>query len=99
MAEIFVVDSAWSSVSCIRVDNHVCNIRLPVAVRRSYMEAMLICFRGGAFSAILVLVMCVGGVSILYGTLYLLFERGDPNGVTPANIPLLMVCHSSQCCV
>ncbi len=51
----------------------------------------MICFRGGAFSAVLVLVMCVGGVSTLYGLLYLLFERGDSTGVTPANIPLLMV--------
>jgi hypothetical protein len=59
---------------------------------------MITCFRGGAFSAVLVLAMCVGGVSILYGVLYFLFVPsqqpgyGRPTGVTASNIPLLMVC-------
>lgn len=35
------------------------NIRVASAARRSYMEALIICFRGGAFSAVLVLAMCV----------------------------------------
>jgi hypothetical protein len=58
---------------------------------------MITCFRGGAFSAVLVLAMCVGGVSILYGTLYFLFVPSQPSGygrhagVTASNIPLLMV--------
>lgn len=55
---------------------------------------MITCFRGGAFSAVLVLAMCVGGVTSLYGTLYFLFVSSDPrahSGVTAANIPLLMV--------
>ena len=57
---------------------------------------MVICFRGGAFSAVLVLAMCVGGVSSLYGLLYFLFVPADSvgydrhSGVNAANIPLLM---------
>jgi len=42
------------------------NIRVASAARRSYMEALIICFRGGAFSAILVLALCVSGVTLLH---------------------------------
>ena len=82
------------------------NIRVCSAARRGYMEALIICFRGGAFSAILVLAMCVTGVTILHTTLSLLFVTdrslaaygagsiGGPaasTAVTPADIPLLCV--------
>jgi inorganic pyrophosphatase len=33
------------------------------------MEALIICFRGGAFSAILVLTLCVLGVTALHTAL------------------------------
>ena len=82
------------------------NIRVASAARRGYMEALIICFRGGAFSAILVLAMCVAGVTVLHTTLSLLFVTdrslaaygagsvGGPEAsaaVTPADIPLLCV--------
>ena len=54
----------------------------------------MVCFRGGAFSAILVLVMCVGGVSTLYAVLYLLFERGDPVFQLPAPVIPIGVGHA-----
>lgn len=63
------------------------NIRVASAARRSYGEALLVCFRGGAFSAVLDITLCVGGVSMLYVTLYVLFS----SRLKPTDIPLLMV--------
>ena len=40
------------------------NIRVASAARRSYGEALIICFRGGAFSAVLNLTLCVAGECI-----------------------------------
>lgn len=37
------------------------NIRVASAARRSYNEALIVCFRGGAFSAVLNLTLCVFG--------------------------------------
>lgn len=39
------------------------NIRVASAARRTYGEALIICFRGGAFSAVLNLTLCVAGQS------------------------------------
>ena len=71
------------------------NIRVTSAARRGYMEALAICFRGGAFSAILVLAMCVMGVTLLHTIMYALFvddwEIGSHAGMTPGDVPLLCV--------
>ena len=67
------------------------NIRVASAARRSYMEALIICFRGGAFSAILVLALCVVGVTLLHTTLYLVFVTGQKGGIEGADVPLLCV--------
>lgn len=57
--------------------------------RRSYTEALLICFRGGAFSALFVLVMCLCGVSLVYLVAYYAFAG---TGQVPiADVPLLIV--------
>ena len=37
------------------------NIRVASAARRSYPEALMVCFRGGAFSAVLNLTLCITG--------------------------------------
>ncbi|EQC35017.1 V-type H(+)-translocating pyrophosphatase [Saprolegnia diclina VS20] len=63
------------------------NIRVTSAARRSYGEALLICFRGGAFSAVLDITLCVAGVSILYAVLYMMFG----STVAATDIPMLMV--------
>jgi H+-translocating diphosphatase len=57
--------SMWVSASC--------NIRVCSAARRGYPECMEICFRGGAFSAVLCITLCVFGVSMLYFILSVLF--------------------------
>ena len=65
------------------------NIRVASAARRSYGETLLICFRGGAFSAILALAMCIGSITILYSIIYMLYV---PSGRLSVNeIPLLIV--------
>uniref|UniRef100_M4BX10 H(+)-exporting diphosphatase n=1 Tax=Hyaloperonospora arabidopsidis (strain Emoy2) TaxID=559515 RepID=M4BX10_HYAAE len=63
------------------------NIRVASAARRSYGEALLVCFRGGAFSAVLDITLCVGGVTSLYVILYVLFG----SLLRPTEVPLLMV--------
>ena len=42
------------------------NVRVASAARRSYAEALVVCFRGGVFSAVLNLTLCVLGVALLF---------------------------------
>ena len=65
------------------------NIRVASAARHSYSQAFLVCFRGGAFSAILAIVMCIFGVSTVYLCLYVWFVV--PGYIAPVEVPLLMV--------
>lgn len=65
------------------------NIRVAHAARSSYAEALVICFRGGAFSAVLVLVMCLLGISLLYLAVDLIFV--GPGGIAVTDVPLLIV--------
>ena len=68
------------------------NIRVASAARRSYVEALLLCFRGGAFSAVLVISMCVLGVSLLHTLLHMMFvgDRSVPGSISPSEVPLLL---------
>ena len=74
------------------------NIRVAGAARRSYAEALVVCFRGGAFSAVLSISLCVFGVAALYYVLGALFggdadELGEraSGRVAPTSVPMLMV--------
>ena len=78
------------------------NIRVSSAARRSYSEALVICFRGGAFSAVLDLTLCVVGVTLLFVVLWSLHSTdiGVALGLVGENanerlhvtdIPILMV--------
>lgn len=65
------------------------NIRVASAARRGYGEALVICFRGGAFSAVLDLTLCVAGVTLLYVVLYTWYvARGELDNT---DVPVLMV--------
>jgi len=64
------------------------NIRVASASRRSYGEALVVCFRGGAFSAVLNLTLCIAGVTSLYTILHLIFVN---MGLKPTEIPMLLV--------
>jgi H+-translocating diphosphatase len=73
--------SMWVSAST--------NIRVTSAARRSYGECLEICFRGGAFSAVLCITLCVFGVSMLYFILSVCFVNSGI--LKPADVPVLMV--------
>jgi inorganic pyrophosphatase len=65
------------------------NIRVASAARRTYGEALIICFRGGAFSAVLNLTLCITGVTMLYVILHAVFVTGGQLEAT--DIPMLCV--------
>jgi inorganic pyrophosphatase len=68
------------------------NIRVASASRRTYGEALVVCFRGGAFSAVLNLTLCIAGVTSLYAILYLCFASSTAsNGLSSTDIPMLLV--------
>eukprot|EP00797_Seminavis_robusta_P005924 Sro1398_g269320.1 energized membrane proton pump 3 (719) ;mRNA; f:27891-30144 len=74
------------------------NIRVASAGRRSYGEALVICFRGGAFSAVLNLTLCIVGVTTLYLIMYMLFCKGENSPtentwqvLNATEIPMLLV--------
>jgi Inorganic H+ pyrophosphatase len=66
------------------------NIRVASASRRSYSEALVVCFRGGAFSAVLNLTLCIAGVTALYCVLSFLFVTNG-NSIEATDIPMLCV--------
>ena len=65
------------------------NIRVCSAASRSYSEAFYVCFRGGAFSAILALTMCVSGITLIYIFCYVAFVF--TGSIQVSDVPLLMV--------
>ena len=62
------------------------NIRVASAARRSYGEALIVCFRGGAFSAVLNISLCVTGVTSVYILIRCFYWNLDPK-----HVPMLMV--------
>jgi hypothetical protein len=66
------------------------NIRVASAARRSYGEALVVCFRGGAFSAVLNLTLCIAGVTTLYTVLHFAFSSSNGK-LVPTDIPMLLV--------
>lgn len=65
------------------------NIRVVSAGRRSYKEALIVCFRGGAFSAVLNLILCVAGLSTFYVILYNIFVL--TNKLEATELPILLI--------
>lgn len=65
------------------------NIRVASAARRSYGEALVVCFRGGAFSAVLNLTLCVLGITTFYVLLNCAFAT--TTALTPMDLPMLLV--------
>lgn len=66
------------------------NVRVTDAARRSYAEALVVCFRGGAFSATLNLTLCLTGVTSLYTVVHALLVD-ENTGVDPLEVPMLLV--------
>ena len=55
------------------------NVRVAAAARKCYNEALQICFRGGAFSAIINVALAIFGISVLYLFLSLVFYINSPD--------------------
>ena len=66
------------------------NFRVASAARRTYGEALVVCFQGGAFSAVLNLTLCITGVTSLYMTLHFIFVHLG-FGLSTTDIPMLLV--------
>lgn len=56
------------------------NVRVASAARRCYNEALQICFRGGAFSAIINVALAIFGISSIYLILSFIFYLNQPEG-------------------
>ena len=54
--------------------------------KRSAADALVVCFRGGAFSAVLNLTLCIVGVLVLFGAIHAAGVVDDA-----ADVPLLLV--------
>ena len=70
------------------------NVRVASASRRCYNEALQICFRGGAFSAIMNVALAIFGISSIYLLLSFIFWINSPEGNPEApieDIALLLV--------
>jgi len=65
------------------------NIRVASAARRSYGEALVVCFRGGAFSAVLNLTLCVAGVTTF--CIFLNCTFTTTTALTSMDLPMLLV--------
>lgn len=70
------------------------NLRVAAASRNDYNSALQVCFRGGAFAAIINVALAIFGISFLYLalTLYLYTIQKTPTDVPPIEeIPVLLV--------
>ena len=55
------------------------NVRVAAAARKCYNEALQICFRGGAFSAIINVALAIFGISFMYLSMSFLFFMNSPD--------------------
>mmetsp|Transcript_13415 Transcript_13415/g.24306 ORF Transcript_13415/g.24306 Transcript_13415/m.24306 type:complete len:820 (-) Transcript_13415:256-2715(-) len=67
------------------------NIRVASAARNSYNEALIVCFRGGAFSAVLNLTLCITGVTSLFTLIHFVFVRNSTSSLSSTDLPMLLV--------
>lgn len=70
------------------------NVRVAAAARKCYNEALQICFRGGAFSAIINVALAIFGISFLYLFMSFIFYINAPDNTTEPpieEIPVVLV--------
>ena len=70
------------------------NVRVAAAARKDYNDALQICLRGGAFSAIINVSLAITGISTMFLLLSFLFYVNGPEGVPHPpieEIPVLLV--------
>ena len=69
------------------------NVRVAAAARKCYNEALQICFRGGAFSAIINVALAIFGISFMYLLMSFIFYINEVPGKEPPieEIPVILV--------
>ena len=69
------------------------NVRVAAAARKCYNDALQICFRGGAFAAIINVALAIFGISLMYLTMTFVFYINSPDGRNPPieEIPVVLV--------
>jgi inorganic pyrophosphatase len=69
------------------------NVRVAAAARKCYNEAIQICFRGGAFSAIINVALAIFGISFMYLSLSFVFYLQGQEGKNPPieEIPVILI--------
>ena len=70
------------------------NVRVAAAARKDYNDALQICLRGGAFSAIINVSLAIFGISFMFLAMSFLFFINGPEGVAHPpieEIPVLLV--------
>jgi H+-translocating diphosphatase len=69
------------------------NVRVAAAARKCYNDALQICFRGGAFSAIINVALAIFGISLMYLLMSFIFYVNGKEGVDPPiqEIPVVLV--------
>lgn len=85
--------SAFSGYAGIWVSVRA-NVRVAAACRTDYNEALQVCFRGGAFAAIINVALALFGISFLFllMTLHFYINRPSENTLPPIEeIPVLLV--------
>jgi Na+/H+-translocating membrane pyrophosphatase len=68
------------------------NVRVAAAARKCYNDAIQICFRGGAFSAIINVALAIFGISFMYLCLsFVFFVNGSTKNPHIEEIPVVLV--------
>lgn len=69
------------------------NVRVAAAARKCYNDSLQICFRGGAFSAIINVALAIFGIATMYLILsFVFYINGEPGKPYPIEeIPVVLV--------
>lgn len=69
------------------------NVRVAASARKCYNDSLQICFRGGAFSAIINVALAIFGISFMFLLMSLIFHLNAPDARDPPiqEIPVILV--------
>lgn len=69
------------------------NVRVAASARKCYNDSLQICFRGGAFSAIINVALAIFGISFMFLLMSLIFYLNSPDARDPPiqEIPVILV--------
>lgn len=69
------------------------NVRVAAAAKKCYNDSIQLCFRGGAFSAIINVALAIFGISFMFLVMSLVFYLNAPDARDPPiqEIPVILV--------